>query len=93
MILEYCNKGTVWENGLLRRRQFERDLFLSGGSSTPIDVNITGKIAELQRLANKYCNCGLVIDNIFGSETWSSLSQLPILEKAIGIKGYPVIGI
>ena len=44
-------------------------------------MNVTGKIAELQRLANKYYNCGLVIDNIFGSKTRGCLNKLPILEK------------
>lgn len=33
MMLEYRNKGSQWEQGLLRRRNAERELFLEDGSS------------------------------------------------------------
>lgn len=34
MMLEYRNRGSVWEQGLLRRRQAERELFLLDGSES-----------------------------------------------------------
>ncbi|WP_143314468.1 glycoside hydrolase family protein [Clostridium sp. HBUAS56017] len=37
MILEYRNKGSVWEQGLLRRRTAERELFLSDADVSQVD--------------------------------------------------------
>ena len=88
-ILEYRNKGTVWEQGLLRRRQAERNLFLSNENTENNNISVTGKIAELQRLSNKYYSCVLVVDNIFGEKTEKALKQLPLLK--LGSKGEFVV--
>lgn len=84
-ILEYRNKGTVWEQGLLRRRQAERNLFLSNENVKNNNISATGKIAELQILSNKYCGTNLLVDNIYGDKTEKALKQLPLLK--IGSKG------
>lgn len=42
----------------------------NGGGSTTVEV--TGKVAEYQRLANSLFGCGLVVDNIYGSKTEAS---------------------
>ena len=74
MMLEYRNKGSQWETGLLRRRKAERELFLSENVKT---VQATGKIAELQKLCNSILGGKLEIDNIWGPKTDEAVRKLP----------------
>lgn len=89
MMLEYRNKGSVWERGLLRRRQAERNLFLSdceGGevisctASDPIQKAkdfVGERCSELQKLliAKGYDCGGYGADGKFGQGTYNSLIQ------------------
>lgn len=80
MMLEYRNKGSQWEAGLLRRRRAERDMFLGSGNSTPVQVNISGNevIRQLQHQVNVQGFGNIAEDGIFGEET---LSHLPVVRK------------
>lgn len=72
MMLEYRNKGSVWEQGLLRRRREERELFLNGGNyeggQRPQYTSYKNeKVAELQRIL------GVDDDGIYGNITDNAL--------------------
>ena len=91
MMLEYRNKGSQWEQGLLRRRQAERELFLDGNSQSInlVPVKATGKVAELQELSNVIKGTNLLVDNDFGDCTDEATSQLPLL--SLGSSGALVV--
>lgn len=77
MMLEYRNKGSVWEQGLLRRRRAERELFLSTDNSAPIQSQpiqpqINQKVVELQKI------CGISADGIWGNQTDNAVRNLPL---------------
>lgn len=73
MMLEYRNKGSVWEQGLLKRRREERELFLNGGSYEggiePVDC-VNTKVKELQVIA------GVDNDGIWGPVTDAAVKEL-----------------
>ena len=72
MLLEYRNKGSVWEQGLLRRRREEREMFLNGGSYDGGTAPINTKVKELQRI------CGVSDDGIWGPQTDAAVRNLPL---------------
>lgn len=89
-MLLYINEGSVWEEGLLRRRTAERNMFLYDYGVieyTEITKTIIGEIAQLQNELNnqgfKDSNGNaLNVDNIAGELT---LSACPTIKK--GAKG------
>jgi len=85
MLLEYRNKGSQWEQGLLRRRTAERNLFLSdsegGQVANPVEVPsqpVEGEMSQLQGLINEQGFGPIKVDNIPGEET---LSHCPFVKK------------
>lgn len=82
MMLEYRNKGSQWEAGLLRRRQAERELFLTGGdviceSGNYVDDPGKEKIRELQHVCNLY-GANITEDGIWGVQTDNAVRNLPL---------------
>ena len=87
MMLEYRNKGSQWEQGLLRRRQAERELFLTDGevvvNNATTQATTDNIYLQLQRELNvqgfKDKNGNkLVEDGIPGPLT---LSACPVVKK------------
>ena len=87
MMLEYRNKGSQWEQGLLRRRQAERELFLTDGevvvNNATTQATTDNIYLQLQRELNvqgfKDKNGNkLVEDGIPGELT---LSACPVVRK------------
>ena len=88
MMLEYRNKGSQWEAGLLRRRKAEREMFLGTGnvasnepqissaSSTNIYLELQREL-NLQGFTDKNGN-KLIEDGIPGALT---LSACPVVKK------------
>ena len=84
-MLLYINPGSVWEKGLLKRRQAERDLFLSDSEKTENTPQAASQniYSQLQTLLNYYCfkdkkGNYLKVDGIPGELT---LSACPLLKK------------
>lgn len=90
MMLEYRNKGSQWEAGLLKRRKAERELFLSENTTTLNDWlseylktwNWTQWVKELQAECNKQGFSNQKVDGICGINT---LAGCPALK--VGAKG------
>ena len=87
-MLEYINKGSQWEEGLLRRRKAERELFLSDDNSNTSFLNVGND--EIKYLQNELNVQGfrdkngdmLIVDGFIGELT---LSALPIVRRgAVG---------
>lgn len=82
MLLEYRNKGSQWEAGLLRRRKAEREMFLTGGevicsSGNYADDPRKEKIKALQHICNLY-GAGITEDGIWGVQTDNAVRNLPL---------------
>lgn len=82
MMLEYRNKGSQWEEGLLRRRKAERELFLTGGAVICESGNYSNdprkeKIRQLQHICNLY-GANIVEDGIWGVNTDNAVRNLPL---------------
>lgn len=87
MLLEYRNKGSQWEAGLLRRRKAERSLFLDGNCDSQegpvIEAAATNvgavnqKVKELQNICCEYGN-NIEADGIWGPKTEEAVHKLPL---------------
>lgn len=84
-MLLYINKGSVWEKGLLKRRNIERNLFLSDDLTHTVNVenNINDEVARLQNELNvqgfKDKNGNILkVDGKVGELT---LSACPLIKK------------
>ena len=82
MMLEYRNKGSQWEQGLLRRRQAEWELLLNGNCepvqacNSPIGINL--KVHELQQILRDVYKNHIAWDGIWGPETEAAVHKLPL---------------
>ena len=100
MMLEYRNKGSQWETGLLRRRKAERELFLKNGNEGTVVQN--NLIADLQAECNKQGFSNQVVDGIFGTNTLNGCPTLKqgargnitkILQEKLVLLGYSTNGV
>ena len=83
-MLEYTNSGSeIYRQGLLRRRQAERELFLSQDSSNPVQANNNGysaTVRDYQKQYNETYTDQLVVDGIWGTNTENSLHNVLLKE-------------
>ena len=83
-IPKYNKAGGRVLQGLVRRRQAERNMFLNGSSGTVVNINGGSsniqdtRVLELQRLCNAILHLNIAEDNIWGQETENAVRQLPL---------------
>lgn len=83
-MLLYNKAGGRVLQGLVRRRQAERNMFLNGSSGTVVNINGGSsnqpdtRVKELQHLCNVIIGANIDEDNIWGSQTENAVRQLPL---------------
>lgn len=83
MMLEYRNKGSQWEQGLLRRRNAERELFLEDGSSVVANnatTQINATLRDFQQQYNMTYSANITVDGLYGPETEKAINNTLIKE-------------
>lgn len=82
MMLEYRNKGSQWEEGLLRRRKAERELFLTDGevvvNNATTQINLT--LRDFQQQYNMTYSANITVDGLYGPETEKAINNTLIKE-------------
>src|SRR5574344_1375268 len=80
MMLEYRNKGSQWEEGLLRRRQAEIELFLTDGVVNNASTQINLTLRDFQQQYNMTYSANITVDGLYGPETEKAINNTLIKE-------------